>query len=320
MIQDLSPISRLNDKRKIWYMSNIKIRPLFLPIGGIEHAILHLLYARFFIHALHDLGMVGFEEPFKQLFTQGMICKYSDITHKLEKMSKSKGNVVSPNEIIDAYGADTERLYTLFIGPPEKDAEWSDQGILGASRFLNRLWQISHDVLAESGETTPAKEEADLIRKLHQTIKKVTIDYERFHYNTAIAAVMELMNAHGLYRQKPVRSNALEREVVLTMVKLLYPMAPHVAEEIHEAYGSEPSLLDVPWPSYSPELAKEDLITVVVQVNGKVRDQILVPESTAPAQIIEAARRAPKAQAYLEGKDLKREPVYVLKKLVSFVV
>ena len=294
--------------------------PVDLYIGGIEHAILHLLYARFFTHALHDLGMTGFEEPFKQLFTQGMICKHSDITGKLEKMSKSKGNVVSPNEIIDAYGTDTERLYTLFIGPPEKDAEWSDQGVLGAYRFLNRLWQVSQEVLTESGEVVPRPEEAVLTRKLHQTIKKVTIDYERFHFNTAIAAAMELMNAHGAYRQNKERSNSLEREVVLTLVRLLYPMAPHIAEEIHELYGHEPGLLDVPWPSYSPDLAREEQITIVVQVNGKVRDQIQVSESATAEEVLEAARRAPKAQPWLEGKILKRDPVYVQKKLVSFVV
>ena len=294
--------------------------PVDLYIGGIEHAILHLLYARFFTHALHDLGMVDFEEPFKQLFTQGMICKYSEVTKKLEKMSKSKGNVVSPADIIDAHGADTERLYTLFIGPPEKDAEWNDQGVLGASRFLYRLWQTGTDVLNETGEKLPGPEEAALLRKLHQTIKKVTIDYERFHFNTAIAAAMELMNAHSAYRQNAERSNSLEREVVLTLVKLLFPMAPHIAEEMYALYGLEPSLLDVPWPSYSPDLAREEMITIVVQVNGKVRDQIQVAESVGADEVVEAARNAPKARPWLEGKPLKRDPVYVQKKLVSFVV
>jgi leucyl-tRNA synthetase len=294
--------------------------PVDLYIGGIEHAILHLLYARFFTHALKDLGMVDFEEPFRQLFTQGMITKYSEQTKKLEKMSKSKGNVVSPNEIIEAHGADTERLYTLFIGPPEKDAEWNDQGVLGASRFLHRLWQFAQEAAEATAEAESGPEEQALVRKLHQTIKKVTIDHERFHFNTAIAAVMELMNAYGRYHEKPVRSAALEREVILTVVRLLHPMAPHITEELWEQFGHEPSLLDVPWPSYSPELAKEETVTVAVQVNGKLRDQIQVPESASKEEVLEAARRAPKAVPFLEGKELRRDPIYVPKKLVNFVV
>jgi leucyl-tRNA synthetase len=228
--------------------------------------------------------------------------------------------VVSPNEIIEAHGADTERLYTLFIGPPEKDAEWSDQGVLGAARFLNRLWQFAQEAAEASAEAEHGPDEQALVRKLHQTIKKVTIDYERFHFNTAIAAVMELMNAFGRYHEKPARSATLEREVVLTVVRLLHPMAPHVTEELWEQFGHEPSLLEVPWPSYSPELAKEETVTVVVQVNGKLRDQIQVPESASKVEVLEAARRAPKAVPFLEGKDLRRDPVYVPKKLVNFVV
>ena len=171
-----------------------------------------------------------------------------------------------------------------------------------------------------TAEVEHGADEAVLVRKLHQTIKKVTIDYERFHFNTAIAAVMELMNAYGKYHDKPARSASLEREVITTVVKLLHPMAPHATEELWEQFGNEPSLLEVPWPPYSPELAREEMVTVVVQVNGKLRDQITVPESASKEEILAAARLAPRAAAFLDGKDLRREPVYVPKKLVNFVV
>lgn len=291
--------------------------PVDLYIGGIEHAILHLLYSRFFTYVLYDLGLVNFQEPFQQLFTQGMICKISSITGKLEKMSKSKGNVVAPDEIISKFGADTERLYTLFIGPPEKDAEWSDQGVMGCFRFLKRIWDFSENLL-KMEKTQEKQKDEKILRKLHQTIKKVTEDYERYHFNTAVASLMEFFNFFEENISGKNR-NFLE-EVFLIFLKLLYPMAPHICEEINQKISKDELLfLEKAWPCYDPQLAKEEMVTVVIQINGKLRGQILVPENTPEDYLVELALKEENIKNHLKGKEIKKK-IYVKNKILNFVV
>ncbi|MGR3309836.1 MAG: leucine--tRNA ligase, partial [Candidatus Brocadiales bacterium] len=258
--------------------------PVDQYIGGVEHAILHLLYSRFITKVLYDIGIVNFDEPFKNLFTQGMIIK------KGAKMSKSKGNVVSPDSIIDKYGADTLRLYTLFIGPPERDAEWNDRGIIGAYRFLNRLWQkVSECGVrgAECGITpnselrTPNSGDAKAIHRLtHLTIKKVTKDIEgSWHFNTAIASIMELFNSVEKFRPSPAETDNFNvlRMSLETIIILLAPFVPHISEELWERMGHKQSVFSLPWPSYDEAATKAEEIEMVIQINGKVRSRLVVP-------------------------------------------
>ncbi|MEJ5166373.1 MAG: leucine--tRNA ligase [Thermoanaerobaculia bacterium] len=291
--------------------------PVDLYIGGIEHAILHLLYSRFFTHVLYDLGLVNFQEPFQQLFTQGMICKISSITGKLEKMSKSKGNVVAPDEIISKYGADTERLYTLFIGPPEKDAEWSDQGVTGCFRFLKRVWDFGERISSMERKGEKVRDEK-ILRKLHQTIKKVTEDYERYHFNTAVASLMEFFN---FFEENAKNENrAFLEEVFAIFIKLLYPMAPHICEELNQKISeSEMMLLEKAWPCYDPQLAKEEMVVVVIQINGKLRGQVKVPENSPEDYVVELALKEENIKNHLAGKEIKKK-IYVKNKILNFVL
>jgi len=296
-----------------------KFLPVDLYIGGIEHAILHLLYSRFFTNVLYDFGLINFQEPFKKLFTQGMICKISSITGKLEKMSKSKGNVVAPDEIISKYGADTERLYTLFIGPPEKDAEWSDQGVAGCFRFLKRVWDIGIE-LSKVEENDKKKDNLELKRKLHQTIKKVTEDYERFHFNTAVAALMEFFNLYEAEFRGRKCSNAFLKDIFLIFIKLLNPMAPHICEELNSLISKEEiMLLEKKWPEYDPNLAKEEMATVVIQINGKLRGQICVPLNSEEEYVFKRALEEENIKNHLKGKEIKKK-IYVKNKIINFVV
>ncbi|HPR64862.1 MAG TPA: leucine--tRNA ligase [Thermoanaerobaculia bacterium] len=294
--------------------------PIDLYIGGIEHAILHLLYSRFICRVLHDIGMISIEEPFTRLFTQGMIYKFSETTQKLEKMSKSKGNVVPPDELIREYGADTERLYTLFIGPPEKDAEWNDRGVIGAYRFLNRFWNLAMDIREGTEEDcTFGEAENRLLRKFHTTIKKTTRDFEKFHFNTAVSAIMELLNELSAYHQGKVRDKKLEIDTVKAMCKLLHPIAPHITEEVFQIYGGEHSLMETPWPAYNPDLAKEERVTIVIQVNGKLRDQFEVDRGTPEEEIKTMARECENIARHI-GNSPIRKVIYVKEKLVNFVI
>ncbi len=302
--------------------------PVDQYIGGIEHAVLHLLYSRFIVKVLHDAGHVSFREPFGALFTQGMICKRSEKDGQLYKMSKSKGNVVSPDELIAKYGADTLRLYTLFIGPPEKDAEWSDTAVEGAFRFLNRVWRRvyeTRDILATARGLTAdlaamAPPERDLYRKLHESVAKITRDLEGdFHFNTAVAAIMELMNAIETLPiaadSSPVR-RAVYREAIETLVLLLAPFAPHIAEELWRELGHEGSVLREPWPKVNESALKREQLEIVLQVNGKVRGRILV-SADADAKTVEAEALAnPQVTKWLEGRTV-RKVVYVPGRLVN---
>jgi leucyl-tRNA synthetase len=329
-------------------------------IGGVEHAVLHLLYARFFTKALRDLGLTYVDEPFTQLLTQGMVCKetYRCSEHnwlfpgdlagsekdgwkcpecgrpvekgRVEKMSKSKKNIVDPEDLVNAYGADTARLFTLFAAPPEKDLEWSDQGVEGAYRFLSRLWRFVHQHRDLLLSVAPAPQLADLTaeqrelrRLIHKTIKRVSEDIEgRFHFNTAIAAIMELFNALAATAQDARELKAaapLIHEGVETMIVLLAPFVPHVANELWEQLGHRETLDQVRWPSYSEEALEEEKLLIVVQVNGKVRGKITVPADTTREQIESEALADPKVRAFLNGQKVRRT-IYVPRRLVNIVV
>ena len=291
--------------------------PVDQYIGGVEHAILHLLYSRFITKVLHDLDVIDFDEPFKRLFTQGMIVKDG------AKMSKSKGNVVSPDALIEKYGADTVRLYTLFIGPPAKDAEWSDKGVDGSFRFLRRVWNLI-DIMDQAPETVKDEEiERSLLRKMHQTIKKVTEDIEgEFHFNTAISAVMELVNHvySGVSKQKTTPyTKAVMKEVIHNMTLLLAPFVPHIAEEIWQILGNEGSVFTGRWPEYSEEMMVTETITAPVQLNGKLKGTVEIPNGDDQEKIKEIVLSDEKLAPFLEGKDIVKW-IIVPGRLVNIVV
>ena len=294
--------------------------PVDQYIGGIEHAILHLLYSRFFTKVLRDEKLLDFDEPFQNLLTQGMVIKDG------AKMSKSKGNVVSPEEIIQKYGADTARLFILFAAPVERDLEWSDQGVEGAFRFLNRVWRIvAHfqDAIKEGlddyDHSTLTAEEKSLRRTLHQTIKKVTEDVgERFMFNTAISAVMELVNAFYGFQDKAVHPG-LVRELSFALVKMLAPFAPHIAEELWSRMEGKGSVHDARWPKFDDAATVEDEVEIVLQINGKVRDKLTVPVSMKPQEMEKLALAQPKVVELTAGKTIVKV-ICVPKKLVNIVV
>ena len=290
-------------------------------IGGIEHAVLHLLYARFFTKVLRDLGYVNVDEPFTNLLTQGMVIKDG------AKMSKSKGNVVDPNALIEKYGADTARLFSLFAAPPEKDLDWNDQGVDGCFRFLNRLWKLVHELLPyvqSAGKVDVAKLSDDaraLRRTVHKTIRKVTADIdERFHFNTAIAAIMELVNAvHSFASKNSPENSALMKEAIESTLLLLYPFVPHFAEELWEMAGHNGGIEAAGWPSFDEEAAADEELLIVVQVNGKLRGRITVSVDADEASVKAAAFADEKVLVHLDGNP-PRKVIYVPGKLLNIVV
>ena len=299
--------------------------PVDQYIGGVEHAILHLLYSRFITKVLYDIGIVNFNEPFKNLFTQGMIIKDG------AKMSKSKGNVVSPDILIDKYGADTLRLYTLFIGPPERDAEWNDRGVIGAYRFLNRLWQkvtefgvrsSEFGVIPHSEFRIPNSEDARTIhRQTHLTIKKVTEDIEdSWHFNTAIASIMELFNSVEKFQPLPDETEKFNvlRMSLESIISLLAPFVPHICEELWEMMGHKPSIFSLPWPSYNEAATKAEEIEMVIQINGKVRSRLVVPADMPEDDLRQRALEDEKIKTFLDGKKINKV-ILVQKKLVNIV-
>ena len=287
-------------------------------IGGIEHAILHLLYARFFVKVLHDIGLVEVDEPFKALLTQGMVLKEGS------KMSKSKGNVVSPEEIIAKYGADTARLFILFAAPVDRDLDWSDQGVEGSYRFLGRVWRIidTYQQLGASGHhDSLSKDETALRRELHRAIKKVTEDLDgKFNFNTAISTVMELVNAMYQFKDSHdfVQSD-LAKELVEKLTLLLAPFVPHITEEIWHECGFEGSVHAASWPTYEESALVVDEVEVAVQVNGKVRDKLTVSVSLSKEELEAAAKALPRVQEFTEGKTVVKV-IVVPKKLINIVV
>ncbi len=279
--------------------------PVNQYIGGVEHAILHLMYARFFVKVLNDIGLVGFREPFARLFTQGMVY------YRGAKMSKSKGNVVDPEAYIERYGADAVRLYAPFLGPVDQDAEWQDSGFEGMVRFLHRLWRAGLEAVGrEPGLTTGTP----LARKAHGTIAKVTDDIgRRFAMNTPIAAVMELVNEVTRHPDDPAYRFAVE-----TAVSLIQPYAPHIAEELWERLGHD-RLWKTPWPEADASQLVRDTFELVVQVNGKVRDRLEVDTGLSEAELVARATSSPRVQAHIDSKQI-RKTIVVPRKLVNFVV
>ncbi len=298
--------------------------PVDQYIGGVEHAILHLMYSRFITKALYDMGYVNFVEPFKNLFTQGMITKDG------AKMSKSKGNTVSPGTIIEKYGADTARVMILFAGPPELDMEWSDQGVEGAFRFLNRVWRLYATNIPyikdiswrEISQEELSKEGKDLRRKLHKTIKKVTEDIEgRFHFNTAISSIMELINA--LYKFDAQKANEADlvilREALDMVLSLLNPFAPHITEELWEMMGHKEPLYFEKWPIHNEKYMEEEIYIIAVQVNGKLRAKVSVDADKTDEEVKEIILNDEKIKKWVEGKDI-RKFILVKRKVANIVV
>ncbi len=340
------------DKKRVDYWM-----PVDQYIGGIEHAILHLLYSRFFTRVLKEMGWVSVEEPFTNLLTQGMVCKevcacprdgylYPEevetqgetfrcrkcgaqiLPGRLEKMSKGKKNVVDPEYLIEKYGADTARIFCLFASPPEKDLDWSDQGVDGSGRFLNRVWRLMYEYYLRLKDVKPLPfgtavegDQKSLRQKTHKTIKKVTEDIERFHFNTAISAIMELVNEIYLSevkdREDEVSLRVL-REAIETVVVLLSPFVPHFAEELWEILGNKESIARHPWPDYDRGAVVEDEILIVIQMNGKLRDRIMVPASYGEKEIKDWALKSERIQRLVEGKKIERM-VFVPQKLVNIV-
>jgi len=285
--------------------------PVDLYTGGAEHAVMHLFYARFFIKALWDMGLVSFGEPFTRLFNQGVIIA------ERQKMSKSRGNVVTPDGYVSELGADAVRAYLMFIGPWEQGGEWNDSGISGISRWLNRVWnQVTTKY--RQGKVSP-EAERDLLRITHQTIKKVTDDLERLRFNTMLAALMEFTNYMTRVRETGAVSVSAWKEASSTLLLLLAPVCPHIAEELWQQTGHEYSIHNQSWPRWNKELAKEEEITLVVQVNGKLRDRITVPASITEAEAKEKALGSQRVKVHLEGKKVANM-VYVPGKLINLVV
>ncbi|MDP3112181.1 MAG: leucine--tRNA ligase, partial [Thermodesulfovibrionales bacterium] len=327
--------------------------PVDQYIGGVEHAVLHLLYSRFFTRVIKDIGIMGFDEPFTNLLTQGMVCKETlkcpehgwlfpeEVKEdkctrcgkpvergRVEKMSKSKKNVLDPDHLINRYGADTSRLFSLFAAPPERDLEWSDQGVDGAYRFLNRIWGIVYKNKVQIQNSRFKIEElsscqlsaVSLLRKTHQTIKRVTNDIEReYHFNTAIAALMELVNDITSFEPKTDEDWKVFRFSIETLLLLLSPFSPHIAEELWETIGNKSSILEQRWPSWDEEITKEDEIELVIQVNGKVKAKLTIPTGLSDEDIKQKALEEPKIKEATGHKAIKK--VFVVKgKLVNIVI
>jgi leucyl-tRNA synthetase len=289
--------------------------PVDQYIGGIEHAILHLMYARFFCKALTDMDLLSVREPFAALFTQGMVTKDG------AKMSKSKGNVVNPAEISNRYGADTARSYILFIGPPDQDVDWSDEGVEGVHRFLSRLWRLGAELAEDGGDAQPpadpSGDDLTLMRKANWAINKVTHDMTgRFAFNTAISAVMELVN--DSYRLRESASPEALRYAAATAASLIFPFAPHTGADVFDRLTGRHVWLEE-WPTADPALLETDTFTLVCQINGKVRDRVEAPASASPEELKELCRAAPRVASQLDGQEVVKE-IVVPGKLVNLVV
>ncbi len=286
--------------------------PVDQYVGGAEHAVMHLLYARFFTKVLYDLGLINFDEPFTRLVHQGTI------TNKGAKMSKSRGNVVNPDIFVQKYGSDTFRMYMMFMGSYEEGGNWSDEGINGVHRFLNRVWMLIFTILEQKPTGDETAEFNKLLWRQHYTVKYCTQSLEQFHFNTAIARIMELVNDLYLYIQNvsPEKQNTkLFEETLPTLIRLIAPFAPHLGEELWEAIGGSYSVFNSPWPSYDEALLKTEVIKYGIQVDGKIRGQIEIDASVPDEIAIETAKETVKK--HLEGKEIAKSMV-VPRKLIVF--
>ena len=285
---------------------------------------LHLLYSRFFTRVLRDLGILEVSEPFRNLLTQGMVIKDG------AKMSKSKGNVVDPDYLIDRYGSDTSRLFSLFAAPPERDLEWSDKGVDGAYRFLNRIWNLVYreqKTLKEAsaaGKGAPAMEGLsgagrDLLRKTHQTIRKVTTDIEKeYHFNTAIAALMELVNEMNSFAPADAKDKQVMKFAVENTLLLLSPFTPHITEELWTHIGHESSISEKSWPVWDEEMAREEEVELVIQVNGKLREKVMVP-CGLPDEEVKSRALAEQKITEVIGKQKIKKVIVIKGRLVNIV-
>jgi leucyl-tRNA synthetase len=294
--------------------------PVDQYIGGIEHAILHLLYARFFTRILKDLGLVTFEEPFSALFNQGMITRLSP-TGRVEKMSKSRGNSVSLDALIAEKGADAVRAFVLFLGPPEKDAEWSDEGISGPERFLWRVRSTVDRFLATGADplALPAKADTPAARARHMAIKKVTEDFRAFSFHTAVAHLMEFLNGATVLANDAGADAGETAATLRTLVTLLHPIAPHLSEELNERMGGKESLLASEWPSFDPALAVQEVASIAVQVSGKVRAEIKLLRGSSEKEALAAAQAEAALSRWLDGKQIVKT-IWVQDRLLNIVV
>jgi len=293
--------------------------PVDQYIGGIEHAVLHLLYARFFHKLLRDEGLVSGDEPFKNLLTQGMVLKDG------AKMSKSKGNTVDPQALIDEYGADTARLFMMFAAPPEMSLEWSDNAVEGANRFLKRLWRSVHEhtekgVVKDKNLTDLSEAATDLRRLAHQTLTKVSDDLGRRHtFNTAIAAVMELMNGLSKFTEQDTQARAVRQEVLELVVLMLAPITPHICHALWSQLGYDKAVIDAQWPEVDAEALKQDKTELMIQVNGKLRSKLMVDVNAQQADIEPLAIADENVQRYIDGKTI-RKIILVPGRLINIVV
>ena len=309
------------DKEKVRYWFQID-----QYIGGVEHAILHLIYSRFFCKVMHDMGLVDHHEPIKRLFSQGMVLKDG------VKMSKSKGNVVGAIDMAEKYGCDTGRMYTLFAAPPDRDLEWSEQGIEGCSRFLNKVFRliarhadrlrpVEVELVSRTDLTIATAKEKILVRKTHQTLKRVTNDFEsRWHFNTSIALIMELVNE--LQAQEPLDaelSPIILKRILEVLTLMLAPMAPHIAEELWETLGNEGGIGLAKWPRYREDLTREEQFEIVIQINGRVRGKILAGDSLSEEEVVDRAKSDPRISVLLDGKPIAKT-IVIPRKLVNFVL
>ena len=332
--------------------------PVDQYIGGVEHAILHLLYSRYYTRVLNDQGLVKFKEPFTRLLTQGMVCKETascpehgnllpdevkmvdgnrfcaqcdePVTlGRVEKMSKSKKNVIDPSTLLEKYGADTTRFFCLFAAPPERDLEWSEQGVEGGARFLNRVWRLTTGWVGRVKDAAPFHgspadlkgAERELYKKTHQTIMKVTRDIEdRYHFNTAISAVMELFNTMSALKEDAgnPQQAVVMRFAMETLTLLLSPIVPHFTEELWEALGNSSSILLAPWPSYLEEALEKDELLIVIQVNGKLRSKFSAAVDADEETIKQTALADERIKKFIAGRDIKKV-IYVKGKLVNIV-
>lgn len=290
--------------------------PVDQYVGGAEHAVMHLLYARFFTKALYDFGLINFDEPFLRLVHQGTI------TNKGAKMSKSRGNVVNPDKFVDEYGSDTFRMYMMFMGSYEEGGDWSDEGIVGINRFLKRIWRIAWQIMDNPPQGSESARYTKVLRQLHYAIKHATMDLERFHFNTSISRIMELVNEISLYLQdiSPEQQNRGLATVILPgLVQILAPFAPHFSEELWQACGNTNSIFDSSWPTHDENLLIEATVQLGVQINGKIRGQVEVAVDTPENQVIAITMADEKIKGYLDGKTVVKS-VVVPRKLVSIVV
>ena len=295
------------DRTKIAYWF-----PIDQYIGGVEHAILHLIYSRFWTKMMRDIGLTTYDEPVRKLFTQGMVVRNG------AKMSKSKGNVVPADDVADRHGADTARLFALFAAPPERDVDWIDAGVEGIYRFLGRVYRFAtRNLPAEAGRGDGASD-AKILGKLHQTLKKITLDFDtRWHFNTSIAAIMELVNE--MYLEEAHISPAAMGQILQTLTLMLAPFAPYLAQELWEEQGGEGAVFRQPWPDFDPDLARESEVEIVVQINGKVRARLVVPADTDEQGLIGMAKDDERIQALVAEKTVVKV-IAVPGKLINLVV